>query len=121
MILCCVSSQDEGWVRSQTTEPHRCIHGVSARLPFPAGGKELTWLAVLVTLVTFLAPLFTLLLETLLWGRPAAQPPLWEVPQTPVYGTGSGGGVGKDTAPTIPGVILDWRSPQGALTCAVGL
>ena len=80
---------------AQKLQSHTCcIHGVSARLPFPAGGKDLTWLAVLVTLVTFLAPLFTLLLETLLWGRPAAQPPLWEVPQTPVYGTGSGGGWG---------------------------
>lgn len=112
MILCCVSSQDEGWVRSQTTEPHRCIHGVSARLPFPAGGKELTWLAVLVTLVTFLAPLFTLLLETLLWGRPAAQPPLWEVPQTPVYGTGSGGGWARTQPPPFLGSFLTGEVPK---------
>lgn len=69
------------------------------------------WLAVLVTLVTFLAPLFSLLLETLLWGRPAAQLPLWEVPWTPVYGTGSGWGP-RTQPPPLLGSFLTGEVPR---------
>ena len=100
---------------AQKLQSHTCcIHGVSARLPFPAGGKDLTWLAVLVTLVTFLAPLFTLLLETLLWGRPAAQPS-GRFPRLRSMGldqAGGGGGGPRTQPPPLLGSFLTGEVPK---------
>lgn len=59
---------------------HTCDITVAfARTSFLIWNQELTWPAGL-SLVTFMACLFSLLLETPLLGRMAAQPALWEVP-----------------------------------------
>lgn len=81
-------------------------------MPLPAGGKEPTWLAVLVSLVTFPAPLVSPARNSSLGQASCSTSPLGGSPDSGLWDWIWA--EAKDTDPAIAGVFLTGEVPKEA-------